>query len=149
MPSKPEAPTEPFKRALAHATRSLAELPDLEVMFGGDGPRLSGKQAILPHPPRDMSAKEAARLRGLADQMALRLAHQDEAANARLRPADPAASAVFEAAEQARIEAIGANALGGVRENLTAALEARLEKAGLTRVEDRSRAPLHEVLGLM
>jgi cobaltochelatase CobT len=36
-----------------------------------------------------------------------------------------------------------------VRENLTAALEVRLEKAGLTRVEDRARAPLHEVLGLM
>jgi len=149
MPSKPEAPTEPFKRALAHATRSLAELPDLEVMFGGDGPRLVGKQAILPHPPRDLSPREAARLRGLADQMALRLANHDEAAHAKLRPADPAALAVFEAAEQARIEAIGANALGGVRENLTAALEARLEKAGLTRVEDRSRAPLHEVLGLM
>ena len=36
MPSKPEGPTEPFKRALAHATRSLAEQPDLEVVFGGD-----------------------------------------------------------------------------------------------------------------
>ena len=39
MPSKPEAPTELFKRALAHAARSLAEQPDLEVMFSGDGPR--------------------------------------------------------------------------------------------------------------
>jgi cobaltochelatase CobT len=149
MPSKPEGPTEPFKRALAHATRSLAEQPDLEVVFGGDGPRLSGKQAILPHPPRDLSAKEAARIRGLADQMALRLAHHDEAAHARLKPADPAAAAVFEAAEQARFEAIGANALGGVRENLAAALETRLERTGLTRVEDRARAPLPEVVGLL
>ena len=33
------------------------------------------------------------------------------------------ANAAFEAIEQARIEAVGANALGGVRANLTAALE--------------------------
>jgi cobaltochelatase CobT len=149
MPTKPEGPTEPFKRALAHATRSLAEQPDLEVVFGGDGPRLAGKQAILPHPPRDLSAKEAARIRGLADQMALRLAHHDEAAHARLRPSELTAAQVFEAVEQARYEAIGANALGGVRENLAAALESRLERAGLTRVEDRARAPLAEVVGLM
>jgi cobalamin biosynthesis protein CobT len=45
--------------------------------------------------------------------------------------------AAYEAIEQARIEAIGANALGGVRENLAAALEARLERKGLTR--DRTR----------
>jgi cobaltochelatase CobT len=149
MANKPEAPTEPFKRALAYATRSLAELPDLEVVFGGDGPRLVGKQAVLPHPPRDLSAKEAARIRGLADQMALRLAHHDEAAHAKAMPADATARAVFEAAEQARVEAIGANALGGVRDNLNAALEARLEKSGLTRIDDRTRAPIAEVLGLM
>jgi cobaltochelatase CobT len=125
MAQKPEPPTEPFKRALAYATRSLAEQPDLEITFGGDGPRLIGKQAVLPHPPRDMSPLEAARIRGLADQMALRLAHHDETAHARLRPVDPVASGVFEAVEQARVEAIGANALGGVRQNLRAALEAR------------------------
>ena len=81
MASKPEPPTEPFKRALAYATRSLAEQPDLEVTFGGDGPRLSGNTAVLPHPPRDLNEKEAARLRGMADQMALRLAHHDDAAH--------------------------------------------------------------------
>jgi cobaltochelatase CobT len=149
MASKPESPTEPFKRALAHATRSLAELPDLEVIFASDGPRLVGKQAILPHPPRDLNPREAARLRGEADRMALRLAHHDEAAHARLRPVDPQGSAVFEAVEQARLEAIGSTRLGGVRENLRAALDARIEKSGLNRVEDRTRAPLPEVLALM
>src|SRR5215472_12016123 len=104
MAAKPEAPTEPFKRALAYATRSLAEQPDLEVSFGGDGPRLVGRQAVLPHPSRDLGPKEAARLRGLADQMALRLAHHDDAAHARMKPADPVAAAVFEAVEQARVE---------------------------------------------
>ncbi|HWU15721.1 MAG TPA: hypothetical protein VN157_17110, partial [Caulobacter sp.] len=55
MASKPESPTEPFKRALAHAARSLAETPDLEVVFSGEGPSLVGNRAVLPHPPRDLN----------------------------------------------------------------------------------------------
>ncbi|MDB5456396.1 MAG: cobalt chelatase, partial [Caulobacter sp.] len=151
MASKPESPIEPFKRALAHAARSLAEMPDLEVVFSGDGPSLVGKRATLPHPPRDLNPKEAARIRGLADQMALRLSHHDPAAHARARPQSPDGQAAFESLEQARLEAIGANALGGVRANLTAALESRLEKQGLTRAVafDRATAPMAEILGLM
>src|SRR6185436_18322298 len=97
MASKPESPTEPFKRALAHAARSLAEQPDLEVVFSAEGPQLYGNRAVLPHPPRDLNPREAARIRGLADRMALRIAHHDQAAHARLRPADMKANAVFEA----------------------------------------------------
>jgi cobaltochelatase CobT len=151
MASKPESPTEPFKRALAHAARSLAETPDLEVVFSGEGPSLIGNRAVLPHPPRDLNPKEAARIRGLADQMALRLAHHNAAAHAKARPSSPDGQAAFEAIEQARLEAIGANALGGVRANLTAALEARLEKQGLTRAvaTDRQSAPMAEILSLM
>ena len=69
MASKTESPTEPFKRALAHATRSLAEQPDLEIVYSGETPSLVGNRATLPHPPRDLNGKEAARIRGLADQM--------------------------------------------------------------------------------
>ena len=149
MASKPEHPSEPFKRALAHAARSLAETPDLEVVFSGEAPSLVGNRATLPHPPRDLSGKEAQRIRGLADQMALRLSHHDAAAHGRLRPFEPGGAAVFEAIEQARIEAIGANALGGVRVNLTAALEYVVERRGLARMEDRVDAPMADILGLM
>ncbi len=149
MAGKTEAPTEPFKRALAHAARSLAELPDLEVVFSAEGPSLTGHKAVLPHPPRDLPPKEAARIRGLADQMALRLAHHDENAHARLRPRSPDSAAVFEALEQARTDAIGANALGGVRANLAAALESDIERKGLNRVQDRARTPIADVLALM
>lgn len=148
MAGKPESPVEPFKRALAHAARSLAETPDLEVVFSGDGPQLSGNRAVLPHPPRDLTSREAARIRGLADQMALRLAHHDASAHMRNRPISPDAMAAFEAVEQARIEAIGANALGGVRANLTAALEDKIERQGLTRM-DRTVAPMADILGLI
>jgi cobaltochelatase CobT len=149
MTGKPESPTEPFKRALAHAARSLAEMPDLEIVFSGDGPQLSGNRAVLPHPPRDLSLPEAARIRGMADQMALRLAHHDAAAHARGRPISPQGQQVFEAVEQARIEAIGSNAMGGVRQNLNAVMEQTLERKGLARIQDRANAPLADIVGMM
>jgi len=150
MAERPETPVETFKRALAHAARSLAEQPDLEVVFSGDGPLLEGRRAVLPHPPKDLAPREAARIRGLADQMALRLAHHDDAAHARLRPVNSAGAQLFEAVEQARTDAIGARALGGVRANLAALLESTLERKGLTRpVQDRTAVPLPEVLALL
>ncbi len=130
MADKPENPTEPFKRALTHATRSLAETADLEVVFAAEPPSLVGNRAILPHPPRDLNSREAARIRGMADQMALRFAHHDAGAHTRHRPLDLQAAEVYDAIETARVEAIGANALGGVRANLRAALEGRLERLG-------------------
>ena len=149
MASAPDTPTESFKRALAHAARSLAETPDLEVVFSSEAPGLQGRRAVLPHPPRDPSPREAARIRGLADRMALRLAHHDAGAHARLLPAEAEAAAVFEGLEQARLEAVGATALGGVRANLSAALEADVEKKGFARMDDRTRLPLGDVLALM
>ncbi|MBW3559090.1 MAG: cobaltochelatase subunit CobT [Proteobacteria bacterium] len=147
--AKPESPSEPFKRALAHAARSLAEQPDLEVVFGGEGPSLVGHRAVLPHPPKDLTGKEAARIRGVADQMALRLAHHDAAAHQRLKPVNAAGSVLFEALEQARTDAIGANALGGVRANLQVLLEHELERKGLTHAVDRTAVPWPDVLALM
>ena len=147
--TKHEGPTEPFKRALAHAARSLAETPDLEVVFSGETPGLVGRRATLPHPPRDLNGREAARIRGLADQMALRLAHHDETAHSRLRPVANESAAVFEAIEQARIDSIGANAMGGVRANLRALIETQVERRGLARMEDRTKAPIADVLGLI
>jgi cobaltochelatase CobT len=148
--SQRESPTEVFKRALAHAARSLAEQPDLEVVFSGDGPSLSGHRAVLPHPPRELSGPETTRIRGLADQLALRVAHHDEATHARSRPKSIEGQQVYDALEQARIEAIGSNALGGVRGNLAAVLEYNLQRKGLDRLADPTAPPpMAEVLALM
>jgi cobaltochelatase CobT len=149
MPDSPQNPAEAFKRALAQATRSLAETPDLEVVFSNEGPLLYANRAVLPHPPREMSSRDAARIRGLADQMALRLAHHDKGEHARFKPVSPDAAAAFEAIEQARVESIGANALGGVRANLAAALESTLERKGLLRPTAQDEPPMAEILGLL
>jgi cobaltochelatase CobT len=147
--SQKETPGEIFKRALAHAARSLAEQPDLEVVFSGDGPSLVGNRAILPHPPRDLAGPESTRLRGLADQMALRVAHHDDAAHARAKPRSPEGAQVFDALEQARIEAIGANALLGVKANLAAVWEQTAQRKGLAHLADPAKAPIADVVALM
>ena len=56
---------------------------------------------------------------------------------------------MFEAAEQARVEAIGALAMKGVAANLAAGLEQRLVQRGLAKARTRDEAPLADVLGLM
>jgi cobaltochelatase CobT len=149
MAKPPESPLEPFKRALAHAARSLAESPDLEVVFSGEGPQLSQNRAVLPHPPRDLTPIDAARIRGLADQMALRIAHHDAAAHARSRPATTMGQPIYDSLEQARIEAIGANALGGVRENLNAVMEQAWSKRAFNQIEALTNPPLADVVALM
>ena len=145
----PDTPAETFKRALGHAARALAEQPELEVVFASDGPRVSGGVLTLPHPPRDPSGPESASLRGQADRLALRLANHDEAADRRLRPADAQAADVFDAAEQARVEAVGSEFLAGVRGNLDAALLTRLERTGALRAAEAERVPLPEAVGLL
>ncbi|MGD9966280.1 MAG: cobaltochelatase subunit CobT [Hyphomonadaceae bacterium] len=145
-----ETPAELFKRALAQSTRALAGAEeDLEVSFGAEGPRLSAGKIVLPHPPRVISDPEAERIRGQADALALRLAHHDEREHARLRPQGAEARLVFDAVEEMRIQSLGANAMKGVSNNLTAALTDSLERRGASRMQDRALAPLADAVALM
>ncbi|MGE0046796.1 MAG: cobaltochelatase subunit CobT [Hyphomonadaceae bacterium] len=147
--SAKESPTELFKRALAQSTRALAGAEELEITFGAEGPRAAGHKVILPHPPRVLTNDEAERLRGHADAVALRIAHHDDAAHAQLRPQGMDARVLFDAAEEMRVQALGANAMKGVAANLTAALIENCEKKGFARIEDRNAAPLAEALALI
>jgi len=147
--SAKETPVEIFKRALSQSTRALAGAEELEVGFGAEGPRASPGRITLPHPPRLISDSDAQRIRGQADGLALRLAHHDDAAHAALRPLGPNARAIFDAAEDMRVQALGANAMRGVAGNLTAALADACERKGYARMTDRTSAPLADALALI
>ena len=146
---KAETPAEPFKRAVATAVRSIAGEPELEVSYSSEPPGLKGLKARLPSPARNLPARDIALVRGTGDAYALRKAYHDEKINARFRPADADNAALFDAAEQARVEAIGTLALQGVAANLAAGLELRLLGRGLGTAQDRAQAPLADVLGLI
>ena len=68
--AKPESPSEPFKRAVATAVRSLAGEPELEVHFSSEPPSLKGLKARLPAPPRALPPHEVAFVRGTGDAYA-------------------------------------------------------------------------------
>lgn len=148
MKSK-ESPVEPFKRALSMTMRTIAEQPELNVTFGTEAPGLRGLRARLPMPSRTLPPEEAAQVRGVSDAYALRLAHHDEKLNASLQPEGGNALAVFDAVEQARCEAIGANQMEGMSQNLTAALEQRCAARGYDRITSREEAPLSEAVAMM
>ncbi len=146
---KPESPSEPFKRAVAVAVRSLAGEPELEVNFSSEPPALKGLKARLPSPARNLKASDIALVRGVGDAYALRKAYHDEKLNRQLRPVSAEANAVFDAAENARVEAIGALAMSGVKQNLAAQLEQKLTARGLGRAHTRDEAALADVMELM
>jgi cobaltochelatase CobT len=151
--AKVEANSEPFKRAIASCTRALARRPELEVTFAADKPTLltgaEGAKARLPDPSRKPNPREAAILRGLADSMALRLACHDEAVHRRLAPQNQSARALFDAVEQARVEAIGSRRMEGVAANLTAMLDDRYHRGPYAEVTDRADAPLEDAVAMM
>jgi cobaltochelatase CobT len=131
----------------------MARRPDLEVAFAADKPALvsgpEGARARLPEPPRKPNAREAAILRGVADSMALRLACHSDSVHRRHAPHDPVARALFDAAEQARVEAIGARRMEGVAANLTAMLDDRYHRAPYSEARGRDEAPLEEAVAML
>ncbi len=148
-PSSKESPTEPFKRAVTGCLRALARKPDLEVSFAAERPGLMGGKARLPEPARKLTKAEAAIVRGNADSIALKIACHDPALHRRLQPAGQQGRAVFEAVEQARVEAIGARRMEGVALNLTAMLEERFHRGKFEDITDRADAPIEDALALM
>ena len=148
--AKPENPSEPFKRAVATAVRSLAGEPELEVNFSSEPPALKGLKARLPAPTRTLPAHEVAFVRGTGDAYALKKAYHDDKVHARFRPAGADADAIFEAAE---ICAGGSHRRAWrwkacariLRRNWNSGWSAK----GFRRARSREEAPFADVVGLI
>jgi cobaltochelatase CobT len=141
--------SEEFKRATAGAIRAVSGIPDAEVAFQ-PGPASAGAgRARIPSPTRGLPPAEMARLRGTADAMALRLRHHDDAIHAARSPASREAREVYDALEQARVEALGSRHMAGVAANLDAKLAEQCEAEGYDRMTRRDQLPLGTALSLM
>jgi len=144
-----DSPTEPFKRAVTGCMRAIAKKPDLEVGFAAERPGIVGGKARLPEPARKLNATEAAIVRGHADSIALKLACHDPNVHRKLVPGGQTARAVFEAVEQARVEAIGARRMSGVAKNLSAMIDDRFHRGKFDEVSERTDAPIEEALAML
>ncbi|MFZ3234806.1 MAG: cobaltochelatase subunit CobT, partial [Stellaceae bacterium] len=143
------SPAEIFKRATAATLRAIAERDDVTVGFGPDAAGVSGTRIKLPNPPRDLPAEETAQLRGAADSMALRMRYHDDAVHSRRVPGGPLARAVFDAVEQARVEALGARRMTGVASNLAAMLDEQYRRQGFERITERTESTMAEAVRLL
>src|SRR4029079_1188187 len=105
-----------FRRALAGASRAIAKDPDVDVVFATESAPPSGKTARVPSPGPALEPRLVSEARGGADSLALKLRYHDAAVHNRIAPADADARAVFDALETARVEALGARSMSGVRD---------------------------------
>ncbi|TPI36598.1 cobaltochelatase subunit CobT [Mesorhizobium sp. B3-1-9] len=138
-----------FKRAVTVCMRAVAGDKDLEVGFAKDRPALAGNRARLPELPKKASRNDIAITRGLGDSMALKRACHDQRVHNKLAPEGKLARSIFDAVEQARVEAIGSRAMQGVADNIGSMLEDKYAKANLVDVRDKADAPLEEAIALM
>ena len=146
---KPENPVEPFKRAVTAAVRAIARDGEMSVNFGAEGTTAGSSRNRLPAPSRELGREEIAHVRGSGDALALWQRHHDNRLHALNQPKGATARAVFEAAEQARVESIGSNRMKGVSGNLDAMLEERCRARGYASVKDPGEALLPEVVGML
>ena len=147
--SGPKTPVETFKRALSAGMRAVAREPRLNVSFSVEAPTLRGEEVRLPVPSRELAGDEVSNLRGVADSFALRVRHHDRRLHALRMPDNAAAKAVYNAAELARVEALGAQRMRGVAGNLDAALGAFCDTSGFAEITERGDAPLAVAVRLL
>ena len=133
-PSAKESPAEPFKRAVAGCLRAIAKKPGVDVSFAAERPGLAGMQgaaagagaqADASKRPRSCAAMPTPWRCG--SPVTIPRVHR------RIQPGGQHARAVFEAVEQARVEAIGARRMEGVANNLSAMLDDRFHRAQIRR----------------
>jgi len=147
--SKTGSEADAFKRSVSVCMRAIAGDKDFEVAFSKERPALAGNRARLPDLPKKPSGNDIAITRGLGDSMALKRACHDMRIHARLAPEGKQARAVFDAVEQARVEAIGSRAMQGVADNIGSMLEDKYARANLADVRERADAPIEEAVAML
>jgi cobaltochelatase CobT len=144
-----ESPTDRFKSVLTGVSRAIAQEPEVEVNWTADAPSSTGNTFRVPMPGRTLPRAAAMQARGVADGFALKLRHHDERLHQRNAPAEPTARAAYDAVESVRYEALGSNRFAGMRDNLDAALTARIGSDPIARANRIEDVPMHAALALL
>ena len=149
MASSSDNPADPFKKALAEATKVMANNPELNVNFTVDPSGISGDSIRLPQISRKMSREEILIARGTSDALALYHRYHNEKTHARYVPEGGIAQEIYEAMETARCEALGARDMPGTAGNIDAKIASETDRVGYRDIKDRSDAPLSDAAGFL
>ena len=149
MTQRSDNPADPFKKALAEATKTMADDPDLTVSYSVDPPGQTAETMRLPQVSRRMTRDEVLIARGTADAFALRHRHHDARVAAKYLPQGQMARDLYEAMETARCEAMGARAMPGTLGNIDAKIGAEATKRGYDQIRAAQDAPLAQAAGYL
>lgn len=138
-----------FLKSTAAAMRALAGGGEHQVTYAGTDSHIGENDVRLPALPPTATAAQRASLRGAADSAAMWLAHHNPKTHRELCPTMDGARAIFESAERARVEAIGAKQMVGVGLNLETALNQRYENRQLDAPGSADDAGIAEVVRLL
>ena len=142
-------PADPFKKALAEATKVMANDPDISVTYSVDPPGSSNDSIRLPQVSRRMSREEVLLARGTADALALRHKYHDEGTFNRYVPQGQMARDIYDAMETARCEAVGARDMPGTHSNIDAKIANEALRQGFGDIQEASQAPLATAAGYL
>ncbi len=142
-------PADPFKKALADATRVMADNPDLAVTYSVDPPGLTGDNLRLPQVSRRMTRDEVLLARGTADALALRHRYHDLGTAARYAPQGAMARDLMDAMETARCEAMGARDMPGTASNIDAKIGNDARRKGYGEIRNKADVPLATAAGFL
>ncbi|MBK1636282.1 cobaltochelatase subunit CobT [Rhodovulum adriaticum] len=149
MSKTTDNPADPFKKALAEATKVMADDPELGISYSVDPPGMAGDAMRLPQISRRMTRDEVLLARGTADAFALRRRYHDAETHARYRPSGQMARELYEAMEVARCEAVGARVMPGTATNIDAMIAAEATKKGYAQAREAGEVPLPVAAGYM
>lgn len=138
-----------FRRVLAGTARAIARDSEVDVAFASESGSSGGRLARVPSPGPGLAPALVAEARGAADAAALRLRYHDPAVHLGQAPGEGEARAVFDALEEARVQALGSRTMPGVRANLAHHAEARIRGDAITRARNAEEVPLSTALGLL
>ena len=149
MARNSDNPADPFKKALAEATKVMANNPELNVNYTVDPSGISGDSIRLPQISRRMGREEVLIARGTSDALALYHRYHNEKTHARYVPEGGTAQEIYEAMETARCEALGARDMPGTAGNIDAKIASETDRMGYREIKERSEAPLPDAAGFL
>ncbi|MGV6849569.1 MAG: cobaltochelatase subunit CobT [Marinibacterium sp.] len=149
MKKPSDNPADPFKKALAEATKVLSDDPDLTVNFSVDPAGVSGDTMRLPQVSRRMKRDEVMLARGTADSLAMQRKYHDEGVHDRYAPPGEVARELYESMETARCEAMGARDMPGTAGNIDAKIGNDAARRGYDQIREAADAPLAAAAGYL
>lgn len=149
MTKPTDNPADPFKKALAEATKVMADDPEMTVTYSVDPPGMNRDGVRLPQVSRRMTRDEVLLARGTADAFALRRKFHDEAVSNRYAPSGQMARDIYDAMETARCEAVGARAMPGTAGNIDAKIGHEADRKGYAQITNAQDAPLSVAAGYL